>query len=153
MGTPMAANYANLIMDMFETSLLNDFHKKTGKKRLIWLCFIDAIFFIWTDDEDSLKEFLAFWQKYSETKNMKSVKKFEISQSTKTINFLDVCLTLNQQTLSTTIFPKPTDTHICLNPKSCLPEHLIGNIPKSQFVRLHKICSHTSPYISLHQEK
>ena len=46
MGTPMAANYANLIMDMFETSLLNDFHKKAGKKRLIWLCFIDDIFFI-----------------------------------------------------------------------------------------------------------
>ena len=67
MATPMAANYANLFMDMFETSLLNDFHKKTGKKPLIWLRFIDDIFFIWIDGEDSLKEFLAFYQKYSET--------------------------------------------------------------------------------------
>ena len=28
MGTPMSTNYANLFMDMFETSLLNDLHKK-----------------------------------------------------------------------------------------------------------------------------
>ena len=56
MATPIAANYANLFMDMFETTLLNDFHKKTGKKPLIWLRFIDVIFFISTDGEDSLKE-------------------------------------------------------------------------------------------------
>ena len=35
MCTLMADNYANLFMDMFETSLLYDFHKKTGKKLLI----------------------------------------------------------------------------------------------------------------------
>ena len=152
MGTPMAANYANLFMDMFETSLLNDFHKKTEKKPLIWLRFIDDIFFIWTDGEDSLKEFLVFCQKYSETKNMKSAIKFEISQPTKTINFLDVCITLNQQTLSTTVFSKPTDAHIYLNPKSCHPAHMIRNIPKSQFLRLRKICSDTSDYFKKSNE-
>ena len=31
MGAPMAANYANLFMDMYETSLLNDFQKKMEK--------------------------------------------------------------------------------------------------------------------------
>ena len=140
MGTPMAANYANLFMDMFEISLLNDFHKRTGKKPLIWLRFIDDIFFIWTDGAVLLKEFLAFCQKYSETKNTKSAIKFEISQSSKTINFLDVCITINQQTLSTTVFSKHTDAHIYL-------EHVIRNIPKSQFLRLRKICSDTSDYI------
>ena len=29
MGTAVAANYANLFMDMFKTSLLNDFHTHT----------------------------------------------------------------------------------------------------------------------------
>ena len=47
MGGPMAANYANLFKVMFETSLLNDFHKKKiEKKPLIWLRVIDNIFFI-----------------------------------------------------------------------------------------------------------
>ena len=119
MGTPMAANYANLFMNIFETSLLNDFNKKTDMKPFIWLRFIDDIFFIWTDGEYSLKEFLTFCQKCSETKNVKSAIKFDISQSTKTINFIDVCITLNQQTLSTTVFSKPTDTHFYLSPKSC----------------------------------
>ena len=31
MGTPMAANDANVFMGMFKTSLLNDFHQKTGR--------------------------------------------------------------------------------------------------------------------------
>ena len=95
MGIPMASNYANLFMNLFETSFLNEFHKKTGKKPLIWVLFADYIFFVWTDGEDSLKHILAFCQKYSETKNMKSVIKLEISQSTKTSNFLGVCFTLN----------------------------------------------------------
>ena len=113
----------------------------------IWLPFIDDVFFIWTDGEDLLKKFLAFCEKYSETNNMKSVIKFKISQSTKTINFLDIYITLNQQALSTTVFSKPTGAHIYLNPKSCRPEHMIRNIPKSQFLRLRKICSDTSDYI------
>ena len=60
MGTSMAANYANLFMKMFETLLLNDFHKKAGKKPLIWVNFIDNIFFIWAKGEDSLTHILAF---------------------------------------------------------------------------------------------
>ena len=147
MGTTMAANYANLFMNMFETSLLNDFHKKTGRKPLIWMRFIDDIFFIRTDDENVLKEFSAFCQKYSEAKNKKSVIKFQTSQSTKTINFLDVSITLNQQTSSTTVFSKSTDAHIYLNPKSHHPEDIIKSIPKLQFLRLHKTCSGTSDYI------
>ena len=47
MGTPMAATYADLFMDMFETSPLNDLRQKTGTKPLTWLHFIDDIFFIW----------------------------------------------------------------------------------------------------------
>ena len=82
---------------------------------------------------------------------MKSVIKFEISQSTKTINFLDVCIKLNQQTLCTTVFSKPSGAHSYLNPKSWHPEHMIKNIPKSQFLRLRKICSDTSDYMKSYE--
>ena len=78
MDTPMTANYANLFKHIFETSLLNDFRRNTGKNPFIWLHFINDIFFVSTDGEDSLKELLVFCQKYNETKNMKSVIKFEI---------------------------------------------------------------------------
>ena len=55
MGSPMAANYENLFMDMFELSFLNDFYKETGKKPSMWLRFIDDIFFILTHGKESLK--------------------------------------------------------------------------------------------------
>ena len=143
----MTANYANLFKYIFETSLLNDFRRNTGKNPFIWLHFVNDIFFVLTDGEDSLKELLVFCQKYSETKNMKSAIKFEISQSTKIIIFLDVCIILNEQTVSTTVFSKFTDADIYLNCKSCHPQHMIRNILKSQFVRFRKICSNTSDYI------
>ena len=150
MGTAVAANYANLFMDMFKTSLLNDFHththththtpkKNLERNPLIWLRSIDDIFFIWAEDKDSLKEFLAFYQKYNETRNMKLVIKLEISQSTKTINFLDVYMTLNKQTSYTTFFSKHTDAHIYLNPKSCHPEH-----KKKRYKTWHPALKHLS---------
>ena len=71
-----------------------------------------------------------------------------MSQSTKTTNFLDVCITLNQQTLSTTVFSKPTDAYISHQNL----EHMIRNIPKSQFVCLRKICSNISHYIKKSNE-
>ena len=77
---------------------------------------------------------------------MKPVIKFEISQSTKIINFLDVCIILIEKTVSTTVFSKVTDADIYLNCKSFHPQHMIRNIPRSQFVRFRKICSNTSDY-------
>ena len=53
---PMTANHANLFKHMSETSLLNDFRRNTGKNPFIWLHFINNIFFVSTDREDSLKE-------------------------------------------------------------------------------------------------
>ena len=65
MGSPVATNYVNLFMRIFETSLQNKFYKKKqkkklGKKLLTLQHFILDMFFVWTDGEDSLKEFLAY---------------------------------------------------------------------------------------------
>ena len=87
---------------MFETSFLNDFHKNTGKEPLIWVHFIDEIYFI---------EIIC----NSETKNMKSVITFEISQSTKLINFLYTYIILNHQITPTNVFLESTEAHIYLN--------------------------------------
>ena len=72
---------------------------------------------------------------------MKLVIKFEISQSTKTINFLDVFITINQLAFSITVFSRPTDARMYLNSIFCHPEHNFENILKLHFLSLHKICS------------
>ena len=89
MGTPMAPNYANIFMDKFEQGLLSAFYKKSGKRPLVWWRFIDDIFFIWNDDENSLNEFITFCQEYSEIQKMKSKIKFTINKSNEEVSFLD----------------------------------------------------------------
>ena len=147
MGTPMAPNYANLFMDDFEQNLINDFHKQTGKKPLVWWRYIDDIFCIWTDGEESLKDFIDFTQNYSVNKKLRSTMKFTVNQSTNEVNFLDECVKLKDGKIVTTVYSKPTDSHLYLNIRSNHPYHIIRNIPKSQFLRLRRICSNTADYV------
>ena len=87
-------------------------------------------------------------QNYSKTKKMKSKIQFEIHQSENEVNFLDVTIRHNNGKISTTLFSKPTDSHLYLHSKSSHPRHVINNIPKGQFLRLRRICSDTVDYIS-----
>ena len=87
MGTPMAPNYANLFMNEFEQNLMDDYHKKTRKRPLIWWLYIDDIFCIWTDGEESLNDFIAFIQNYSQKKNLRSKIKFTVHMSSSEVNF------------------------------------------------------------------
>ena len=102
MGSPMATNYVNLFMGIFVTSLQNKFYKKKtkakklGKKLLTLQHFILDMFFVWTDGEDSLKEFLAYspempWNKECEVSH--KIWNITIYQNNQLLN---VCITLNQ---------------------------------------------------------
>ena len=147
MGTPMAPNYANIFMDIFEQNLVEAYYNKTGIRPLIWLRYIDDIFFIWTHGDESLNQFIEFAQTYSDNQNMKSNMKFEVNQSTEKVNFLDITIILKDGVLTTTVYSKPTDSHLYLNVNSCHPEHVIKNIPKGQLLRLRRICSNTTDFI------
>ena len=75
---------------------------------------------------------------------MKSKIKFEIHLSTNAVHFLDVIVSLKHGKLRTTLFTKPTDSHLNLNTSSCHPSHVLKNIPKGQFIRLRRTCSRKS---------
>ena len=79
---------------------------------------------------------------------MKSNIKFTFDQSTEEVNFLDVCVKINSGVISTTVFSKPTDSHLYLNSNSNHPRHVIRNISKSQFLRLRRICSNHSDFVA-----
>ena len=126
---------------------MNEYYKKSGRKPYIWLSFIDDVFFIWTEGEESLKDFISFTQNYSQTKNMKSNIKFEVHQSVDMVNFLDVSVMMKDGNISTTVYSMPTDSHLYLTTGSNHPSHIIRNIPKSQFLRLRRICSDTADFV------
>ena len=81
MGTSMAVNFANLFMTKFETEMLCDFEVANGTCPTLWSCYINNIFFIWTEDDSSLKKFIKFVRTYSKSKQMKSDITFKIVQN------------------------------------------------------------------------
>ena len=86
MGTALAPNYANLFMDRFETNVLANYPLQP----LIWKRFIDDIFLIWTQGEDSLKDFVNYLN------NLQPTIKFTSETSTESINFLDTTVKLDE---------------------------------------------------------
>ena len=75
-------------------------------KPLIWMRFIDDVFFIWMHGEERLKSFIDHLNSSHETI------KFTSEQSRDSISFLDVQVSVGEGgVLSTDLFCKPTDTH------------------------------------------
>ena len=78
---------------------------------------------------------------------MGSTIKFAVSQSTEEVNFLDVRVMIKDGKIITSVYSKPTDSHLYLSQQSNHPKHMINNIPKSQFLRLRRICSESSDFM------
>ena len=117
MGTSLAPNYANLFMDRFETKALAG----SELKPLVWKRFIDDIFMIWTHGEQKLQEFIYYLN------NLHKTIKFTHEFSHERINFLDTTVKFdNDRKLITTLYNKPTDSHLYLHYSSAHPK---GGIP------------------------
>ena len=149
MGTPMAVNFANLFMANFETKLLSEFEKQTGEKPLLWLRYIDDIFFVWQGSTESLNKFIDFCNTFADSQGYKSKIKFTSSYSSKSVNFLDTTVSIEQDgSLSTNLFCKPTASHAYLHKSSYHTPHVIKAVPFSQFMRIRRICTHFQDYWS-----
>ena len=147
MGTGMAVNYANLFMAKLEEDMLDSYYQQTGLRPSVWFRFIDDIFFIWQGDENSLRHFLLFCNQFSDSQNMKSSIKFTYSYSATSVNFLDTTVSLAKDgTLLTDLYAKPTAAYQYLHQSSYHDPHLIRAIPKSQFIRIRRICSSLETY-------
>ena len=139
MGTALAPNYANLFMDRFETKALDGWRIKPT----IWLRFIDDIFMIWTHGRKELDNFIEYLNGIHEKIKFTS----EISDTY--INFLDTTVKIDtDHTLYTTLYEKPTDTHLYLHYDSAHhgPCHTKG--PFGQFLRLRRICCKNEDFIN-----
>ena len=130
-GTKMAPSYANVFMGSLETRLF----EQAPVKPVFWRRFIDDVFFIWTDGEESLKEFMALMNSFHDTI------KFTFSWSDSQVNFLAVNVMLNNGVLATDLFCKPTDKHQYLFHTSCHPNSCKRGIPYGQALTIRRICS------------
>ena len=132
LGTKFAPVDANLFITRLEERLVDT----SVEKPLIWIRYIDDMFFILMHGEAKLKEFIDHLNSSHDTI------KFTSEHSRDSISFINVQVTLSEGgVLSTYLFCKPTDTHQYLHDMSCDQWHTKKAIPYSQALRYRWICS------------
>ena len=137
MGTICAPSYANIFMDHFKINLIYPFIKGFS---LIYLRFIEGIFFIWTGNEKDLIKFL----NELNTKHESIKFKYQISKTG--IIFLDTEVYIKNNNLYTKIYRKKTDRQKFVNINSEHPKSLKASIPHSQTLRIKRFCSKATDF-------
>lgn len=136
MGTRVALSSACLTMGRLEEKFLDS----APIKPIVWLRYIDDIFAIWTNGEDSLNEFTTHINQSHPTL------KFTCEQSTTRLNFLDVTVLLNDNKLSVELFTKRTDTHNYLHYSSAHSPSCRNAIPYGHILRVKRNCTNNSTF-------
>ena len=112
-----------------------DFLETQTVRPLSWLQYIDNVFFIWTESEEKLEEFL------ENLKNLHTSLKFTSEKSKKSVNFLDVTVSLIDQHLKIDLYCNPTNCHQFLDFNSAHPIHIKKSIVYSQGLRIKRLRS------------
>lgn len=132
MGTKCAPTYSSLFMGKFEEI---NILPRIRNSILIYVRYIDDIFFIWKGTEEELLKFFA------EINLIHPTIKFDHTFSKKTTNFLDSKVSIIGNRLSTSVFTKPTDRKAYLHSKSYHPKSTKDSIAFSQATRLKRLCT------------
>lgn len=132
MGTPLAPSYANLFMGKFEEDFVYNNPFISSVK--VWFRYIDDCFMIWGGSESELLNFITFLNSRAPTIT------FSSERDLKSIHFLDVLISKQNNEISTTVFRKSTDKNTLLSADSHHPVPLKRGLPLSQLYRIRRIC-------------
>ena len=132
MGTRLAPSYANIYMARFEEKHVYTYPNQP----LLWLRYIDDVFMLWIWGREKLSQFVDFLNSCEESIE------FTCEASPLSVPFLDVSVYITPlNTIATSLYCKPTDTHSYLMFNSDHPPHTKTAIPYSQFLRVRRICT------------
>ena len=135
-GSRLGRNYACTYMGNWEKQLLEN----TDKTPMLFLRYVDDIFGIWGDTEETLHEF------HKSANNIHSRIKVDLKYSHTEIDFLDVKIYNNNGSIETTIYEKPSDKHMYLHAKSDHPKTTKNAIAYGLGIRAKRICSKEKYY-------
>lgn len=126
MGSTMAPSAACLYMADFEEKYILAESNPYQVNLCLWKRFIDDIIIFWKGDANTCKMFCDW------VNTLNPFLRFTSSISSQQIPFLDLLIKLNNGTLSTTVYRKPTDRNSLLLFSSCHPRALKENLPIGQ---------------------
>ena len=130
-GTAMRTKFSPPYACIYEVK--QKFIETQSKKPLIWLRYIDDIFFIWTHGEQEPERFLR--------NNFTPNPSFTHEANKNYIPSLDLKVKLIDRKLEIGLYMKRTDYHQYLHYLSSHPEHTKRSIVYSQTLRVSRLCS------------
>ena len=141
MVTKMGPSYANLFVGFIEHKIFN---QSNGPKPKLYGRYIDNCIGASSSSKAEIDRFIA------SVNSFHSALKYTREISETSFAFLDIKISNNGSSLSTSVHYKPTDSHSSkyLLHSSSHPVHVKKALPYSQFLRLGRLCSHNSDYSS-----
>ena len=133
-GSRLGRNNARAYMRKWDEVLA-----KLEKKPMVYYRYIDDGFGIWLHGEDSLNQFCEF------ENNIHQNIKVELRYSIQKIEFLDTTVILDNGSMETDLFTKPTDKHTSSSQRE-------KSLPYGLGIRIRRISSRESDYVSRRKE-
>ena len=142
MGTKMGPSYACLFMGHFEFLFKQHYNKPHPE---LFKRYIDDCFAVTSLSLEEISDFIDAIQQFHPAIS------FTHQISATSVSFLDIHVFLSHGHLRTSIHYKPTDTHAYLHYHSFHNPSTLNSIPYSQFVRLRRLCSNDSDFLTKSQ--
>jgi hypothetical protein len=133
MGTPPACMYAILYYGIHELNFLPRFQATVP----FYKRYIDDVLgiFIMDEDEETDKR---NWSEFQQAMPFGSLK-WEFSERTTTVNFLDLTLTLNHQRIVTRLYEKPLNLYLYIPPHSAHPPGILRGMITGYITRVFRL--------------
>ncbi len=122
MGTSTAVAYANLYFGWHEKETLLPKYRDRLKRIFFHARFIDDVFFIWNGETDAL------WTELIHDYNNFGILKWDVTNPTKSVNFLDLTITIENDRITTKTFQKPNNPYLYIPPHSAHTQGTIKGI-------------------------
>ena len=140
---PITVGDAVLLERKRENKLSPSYESQTnyhGPKPNLYKRFIDDCVDATSSSKEELDQFI------TAVNSFHPALKYTWEISEHSLAFLDIKISINGNSLSTSVHYKPTNSHNYLLHSSSHPQHVKNAIPFSQFLRLRRLCSNDSDF-------
>ena len=139
-GAPNSCSYADIAVSSVDDAVF-DKMTSTYPEMLYFGMYRDDCLALWHGTEEKLDGFFTFLN------TLNTDLKFTMEKGGKKLCFLDLEITLtSENVLTTTVYSKPTDSHLYLHADSCHNKSSIDGISKGVALRLRRICASDEEY-------
>ena len=144
-GAPNSCSYADMAITPIDDEIFMKM-ESCYPELLFYGRYRDDCFALWNGSIEKLNDFFSFMNTLNDDL------KFTMEIGGKELCFLDLKISLIENRLCTTVYSKPTDSHLYLHASSCHNASSINGIPKGVALRLRRICSTDDEYVTKSKE-